>query len=70
MYTISTDSESQVHVPCTIDYNYTTASDAYSAASEYVHQFDGLKLAVFHIEDMDTDETVDTVESLMPGINC
>lgn len=63
-YRVWADSESAVDVPGNIELCFDDINEAYSLAANLAHEHDGKKYrAIFHVEDMDIEETVDTVEN-------
>lgn len=67
LYKVWTDSESAYDIDEDKQVIFNNLDEAHNAASNWVHYYDGeADRAIFHIDDMMTGETIDTVESI-PG---
>lgn len=65
-YKIWTDSESVVEIPLHIEQYYTELETACDVACSMAHEYDGeLYRAIFHVEDLLHDETIETYENLL-----
>lgn len=66
-YEVWTDSESEVYAETR---EFDNLDSAYNYISKVVHYYDDKSLIIMHIDDLDSGETIDTVESLIAGVNC
>lgn len=65
-YKVWVDSESHKELPKGFKAYYDDVDSAYDAAAEFVHKFDGKPYRVIaHVEDLELEETVETVESFI-----
>ena len=60
------DSESKVYVETK---QFRTLDAAVNYILDTVHRYDVKELVIMHIDDLETDETIETVESFVEGIN-
>lgn len=64
-YKVWSDSESKVQIE---GIEFDTIREAEDCARTYAHLHDGKEYrAIFHVEDMEIDETIDTYENLLKG---
>lgn len=64
-YKVWADSESIVEMPNDVNPFYKDIDAAHDAACELAHKHDGQPYrAIFHIEDLVNEETVDTIENV------
>lgn len=65
LYKVWTDSESDYDLEEDEQVIFNNLDEAHEAASSWAHYYDGYEgRAIFHIDDMMTGETIDTVESI------
>lgn len=64
-YKVWSDSESEVQIE---EIEFENLKDAADCACTYAHLHDGKKYrAIFHVEDLEIGETIDTYENLLEG---
>ena len=64
-YKVWSDSESKVQIE---EIEFENLKDAADCACTYAHLYDGKEYrAIFHVEDMEIGETIDTYENLLEG---
>ena len=68
VYMIWTDSESDVYIPDDVPQYYKDLQYACNVACDLAHEHDGKPYrAVFHVEDLECEETIETYENLTNG---